>query len=378
MKSSKLRRAIAFEAARLMYERLESEYYQAKQKAARRLCQGWVKPSELPTNAEIREEIQSFARLYEGPKRFDTLQQMRLTALRVMRLLKRFHPRVIGSVYTGLVREGSDIDIHVFSDSLEGVLQPLDLEGIPYQVERKQVRKEGETHIFTHVHVREAFDVELTVYRDSLRSHGFRSSITGKRIEGATLPQWEQFLCLTYPDVDLEEAILEIETRPDEYQVFYSLLLPLEKVKQDPRYHPEGDALFHSLQVFELAREAIPYDVEFLLASLLHDVGKGIDPSDHVAAGLEALSGFITDRTAWLIKHHMDTHRILDGTLGARAHRRLKSHDSYDELILLGECDRAGRVQGAETCTLEEALDILRALDDEESDRYFGDGSVPM
>ena len=41
-----------------------------------------------------------------------------------------------------------------------------------------------------------------------------------------------------------------------------------------------------SLQVFELARERRPYDEEFLLAALLHDIGKGLDPADHVAAAL--------------------------------------------------------------------------------------------
>lgn len=364
MNSSRLRRAIAHEAARLMYERLESEYYQAKQKAARRMCQGWVKPADLPTNAEIRDIVQSFARLHEGSKRLDTLRQMRLTSLRVMRMLQKFHPRVIGSVYTGMVREGSDIDIHVFSDSIEAVLNTFDTEGIPYEVERKQVRKEGESQTFTHVHVREAFDVELTVYRSSLRSYGFRSSLTGKRIEGATLPQWEQFLCLTYPDVDIDAEIAEMETTPDPYQVFYSLLLPLENVKQHPKYHPEGDVLYHSLQVFDLAREAIFYDEEFLLAALLHDIGKGIEPENHVFAGLEALEGFITDRTAWLIAHHMDTHRIHDGTLGARAQRRLMQHESYDELVLLGECDRAGRIPGVETTPLEDALQYIRSIEE--------------
>ena len=46
MSDPKLRQAIALDAARLMYERIESEYYTAKRKAARRLCPGGVKPSE--------------------------------------------------------------------------------------------------------------------------------------------------------------------------------------------------------------------------------------------------------------------------------------------------------------------------------------------
>jgi predicted HD phosphohydrolase len=169
---------------------------------------------------------------------------------------------------------------------------------------------------------------------------------------------------LTYPDVDIEAEIAEMETTPDPYQVFYSLLLPLENVKQHPKYHPEGDVLYHSLQVFDLARDAIFYDEEFLLAALLHDIGKGIEPENHVFAGLEALEGFITDRTAWLIAHHMDTHRIHDGTLGARAQRRLMQHESYDELVLLGECDRAGRIPGVETTSLEDALQYIRSIEE--------------
>ena len=97
------------------------------------------------------------------------------------------------------------------------------------------------------------------------------------------------------------------------------LLEPLEGVKQSQKYHPEGDALYHSLQVFELAREERPYDEEFLLAALLHDVGKAIDPSDHVEAALQALEGSITERTAWLIAHHMEAQALRAGTLGTRA-----------------------------------------------------------
>ena len=345
-----------------MYFRQESEYYRAKQKAAQRVCKGWVKPSDLPSNAEIRDEIQSLARLHEGASRSDNLRQMRLVALRIMRLLQRFKPKLIGSTLTGHVRQGSDIDIHVFSDSIDAVTSPLDEQMLFYDIERKRVRKDGEERIYTHIHVRESFPVELTVYVPSLASHGFKSSITGGPIERATLPQLEQLLHQEYPELELESELLGLEEAPDPFQLFTALLLPLENVKQHPKYHPEGDVLYHSLQVYDLACDQLPYDEEFLLAALLHDVGKGIDSQDHVAAGLEALEGFITERTAWFIEHHMLAHKIADGSLGARAHRRLRNNESYDELVLLGKCDRGGRVPGVPTTELEMAIDYLRKL----------------
>src|SRR6266852_8796490 len=153
MSNAKLRQAIALEAARLMYERVESEYFTAKRKAAKRLCRQQVKPADLPSNAEIREQIQVFARIHEGDKRTQHLREMRLEALRLMRLLRAFRPRLIGSVMTGHVRKGSDIDIHVFADGAGLVTHLLENEGFSFEVERKQIVKFGESRIFTHVHI---------------------------------------------------------------------------------------------------------------------------------------------------------------------------------------------------------------------------------
>jgi hypothetical protein len=364
MNPSKLRRQIAFDAARAMYFRQESEYYRAKQKAAQRICKGWIKPADLPSNAEIRDEIQALARLHEGSARTDNLLQMRLVALRVMRMLKRFRPRLIGSVMTGHVRQGSDIDIHLFSDSVDAITLTLDEQMLFYDVERKRVKKHDEERIYTHIHLRDAFPVELTVYPADLAHYVFKSSITGKAIERASIAELEQLLEQTYPDVRIEQSLADLEDQPDRYQVFSALLLPLENVKQNPKYHPEGDALYHSLQVFDLACDELPYDEEFLLAALLHDVGKAIDPGDHVAAGLEALEGFISERTRWLIEHHMEAHKVLDGSLGMRARRRLHEHESYEELLLLCQCDRAGRVAGVATSDLDEALGYISELGD--------------
>jgi predicted nucleotidyltransferase len=362
MPSDKFRRQIAFEAARLMYDRQETEYFRAKLRAAKRICRGWVKPKDLPSNREIRDQIQQFARLHEGDNRTAHLQEMRIAALVLMRLLRAFRPRLHGSTLTGHVRAGSDIDLHLFTDSLSAVELALEEADVPFDVEHKRVRKDGEERLYTHIHIHDRFTYDLTLYRDDQAHEIFRSSITGQPIERAGIVELEQLIANEYPDVDLDEAAVPMEQRVDRFHVYRTLLIPLEAVTGRPEWHPEGDALYHSLQVFELARNELPYDEEFLLAALLHDVGKAIDPYDHVATGLEALDGYITPRTAWLIEHHMEGHALFDGTIGIRARHRLEESPDYDELVLLSRCDRRGRVAGAQAPDVDDALDYLKDL----------------
>src|SRR5947208_4554001 len=149
-----------------MYDRVESEYFTAKRKAAKRLCRGEFKPADLPSNSEIRDLVQSFARVHEGEARTANLKAMRLEALKLIRVLRRFRPRLIGSVMTGHVRKGSDIDIHVFCDGVGLVTDLLENEGYQFDVERRQITKHAETRVFTHVHVYDRFNFELTVYAE--------------------------------------------------------------------------------------------------------------------------------------------------------------------------------------------------------------------
>jgi hypothetical protein len=358
----KLRQAIALEAARLMYERAETEYFTAKRKAAKRLCRGNVKPSDLPSNSEIRDQIQLFARLHEGDQRTQHLKEMRLAALHMMRLLRPFKPRLIGSVMTGHIRKGSDIDIHVFANSAGLVTDILENEGYQYDVERKAITKFQESRVFTHVHVFDRFNYELTVYDEDKAHYVFKSSITGKAIERASIAELEDMLQHEYPDLDLEADLSEQEVDVDPYSMFRMLLLPLENVQQSPKHHPEGDVQYHLLQVFELARDARPYDEEFLVAALLHDVGKGIDPHDHVGAALSVLEGLITERTRFLIEHHMNALAYKQGTLGARMRQHLQASEHFEDLMLLRELDSQGRVRGAVVGTVDEALDYIKEL----------------
>ncbi len=161
------------------------------------------------------------------------------------------------------------------------------------------------------------------------------------------------------PDRDDDHAPEDSSLGPmtdhlDRFTVYRLWLAPLEAVKQNPRAHPEGDVLYHSLQVFELARTARPYDEEFLLAALLHDVGKGIDPESPRRAGVDTLRGSVTERTLWLIAN-----------LHGLPWNREGTPDEVEDLALLKELDLAGRVPGVPVPTLDEAFGVIRDLESE-------------
>jgi predicted HD phosphohydrolase len=264
---------------------------------------------------------------------------------------------------TGHVRKGSDIDIHVFCDSAGLIAELLENEGYQFDVERKQIVKHGEARVFTHIHVFDRFNYELTVYPEDKAHYVFKSSITGKPIERASIRELEEFLEREYPGLDLEHELQTTAAILDPYQVFRLLLLPLEQVQQAPQHHPEGDVLYHSLQVFELARDARPYDEEFLLAALLHDIGKGMDRSHHVEAALSALDGLITERTEFFIAHHMHAHEYRTGKISMKLRQQLHASPDFDDLMLLRQLDDAGRVPGAVVGTVDDALNYLKELE---------------
>jgi len=105
------------------------------------------------------------------------------------------------------------------------------------------------------------------------------------------------------------------------------------------------------------------YDEEFLLAALLHDIGKGLDPADHVQSALDTLDGLITDRTRFFIEHHMNAHHYKAGTLPAKLRKELEKSPDFEDLMLLRELDDAGRVRGATVGTPDEALHYLKELE---------------
>jgi hypothetical protein len=195
-----IRVAIAAEAARLMYDEGVKQYFTAKRLAARRLLgrvagrSARYRPADLPSNGEIRDALLALAELCEGSRRTRRLFAMRVVALEAMRAVAAFQPRLIGSVSTGHIRRGSDVDVQVFTDD-EGALD-LQLRALrwAYERERVTIQKFGEIREYVHYHVADVFPLELTVY--ALRELRFRprSSTDGKPIVRVSAAALEKLL----------------------------------------------------------------------------------------------------------------------------------------------------------------------------------------
>jgi len=132
-----------------------------------------------------------------------------------------------------------------------------------------------------------------------------------------------------------------------------SLLQDLDGVRQSPRYHPEGDALFHSLQVFELAQRQSA-DRVMWAAALFHDVGKAIDGALHDEIGADLLEGLLPPRAVWLVRHHLD---LLKDPRATR--RRYRGTQALRDLELLRRWDVGGRDPNARVVSVECAFDGL-------------------
>jgi hypothetical protein len=134
------------------------------------------------------------------------------------------------------------------------------------------------------------------------------------------------------------------------YDELRDMLYSLDGIAQNQQYHPEGDALYHSLQVFEHARRSTR-DRVLLGAALLHDVGKALDGPTHDIEGADALDGLVSERLVWLVRHHLDLLKAPGQT-----RRRLRGTTLLRDLELLRAWDLAGRSPTAHVGSVDDAL----------------------
>jgi len=135
---------IAAEAARIMVTQAQFNYRIAKQKAAQRLGVG--AHTALPSNVEVETALRAYQEFYGGAQHHEQLQKMRGIALRAMRLLESFHPRLVGPVLDGTANRHSRISLHVFNDPPDAVAIHLLDQGLAFDHEQRKIRWHGGSH----------------------------------------------------------------------------------------------------------------------------------------------------------------------------------------------------------------------------------------
>jgi predicted nucleotidyltransferase len=187
-----LRRRVAREAATLLYFRAEKEYKQAKLKAAKTFGVRF-----LPTNLEVALELDRIAEENEGSTRKERLIQMRTEALKTMKILEAHRPLLIGSVWRGTIRRGSDIDIALHHDSPGEIVNLLKANGFEIsKTEWITVTKRGKTetsfHVYTETPAKHRIEIVVRTSEEAGRKR--KCEIFGDEIKGLTIRELEKVL----------------------------------------------------------------------------------------------------------------------------------------------------------------------------------------
>jgi predicted nucleotidyltransferase len=187
-----LRSRVAREAATLLYYGAEKEYKQAKLKAAQTLGVHF-----LPSNLEVALELDKIAEEKEGTARKERLILMRQEAMKIMKILDDYCPLLIGSVWRGNIRFGSDIDIAAYAENPEQVVDLLKTNNV--QVQRTcwtRVNKQGVTYASYHIYAEtdSKFNVEIVVRSPEEAGKKRKCETFGDEIKGLKTGELEKLL----------------------------------------------------------------------------------------------------------------------------------------------------------------------------------------
>jgi hypothetical protein len=187
VKPNQIRERIAKEAARLMCEAGIGDFQLAKRKALQRLRVS--EQRALPSNEEIAAAVSEYQRLFRADSQPRRLAQLRQVAVRAMRFLARFQPRLVGEVLSGTADRHSDVCLHLFAETAEEVGLFLLDNGIPHeQGERTMKLASDDTQrLPTCRFMADDVPVELVIFAERVRRRVPLSPVDGRPMERAAL-----------------------------------------------------------------------------------------------------------------------------------------------------------------------------------------------
>ena len=187
----------------------------------------------------------------------------------------------------------------------------------------------------------------------------------------------ENLLICDKPSIYLEEIKTSLKNTPLE------VLIDLEKIEQNKKYHPEGNVWNHLKQVVDTAAKIKDYANDkgtFMLGALLHDLGKGTTTKknkqgrlisyNHDTEGEKIADKLLTyydykdeekKKVLNLVKYHMHHLYIIKNLPFAKTNELVKEVDLND-MILMFLSDRLGRGQVKKEKKLNEIEDIEKVI----------------
>ncbi len=182
---------IAQEAAKLLYYKISRDYKQAKKKACRDLNE-----RVFPSNLEVVIELDKFADEMEGKTRSTLNIRLRQESLRIMEHLKEFNPKLIGGVWRGTAKKGSDIDITVYSDDIGSVYNIIKMKYNILSGKYSYKTAKGKTEKYYHIYILlpSGDEVEVVVKDLTYMNEKRRCELYGDYITGLTIEQLKKIL----------------------------------------------------------------------------------------------------------------------------------------------------------------------------------------
>jgi hypothetical protein len=186
-KPNQVRERIAKEAARLMCEAGISNFQLAKRKALQRLR--IPEHRGLPSNEEIEAAVSEYQRLFRADSQPQRLARLRQVAVRAMRFLERFQPRLVGAVLSGTADEHSNVCLHLFAETSEEVGLFLMDNGVPHEHGERTMKlaSDDSEHLPTCRFLADDVPVELVIFAERVRRRVPLSPVDGRPMERAAL-----------------------------------------------------------------------------------------------------------------------------------------------------------------------------------------------
>lgn len=190
-----MRQQLANLAARIMTEERVTDFHLARRKAAVRM--GITQQRQLPSNQEMELALREYQAIFRQDQQPLHLQALRETAIKVMRLVAPFSPRLVGPVLLGTADECAPIQLHLFSDSNEEVGWTLMEHHIPFTTGERTYRFSSEKDIRSqplYCLTCDESEIEMTVFPEKGVRQSPKGPLNGKPIQRASLSEVEKLL----------------------------------------------------------------------------------------------------------------------------------------------------------------------------------------